>query len=104
MVDSPAAKVAISGRRAGWLGCALAWMSVVFIETVSIPNEWLLVLLIPPFELALWLLAGWLSLRLLMRLHSRRVLLPVAVLAFVVLCVHFTNWAVFHPASYYLTH
>ena len=26
------------------------------------------------------------------------------VLAFGVLCLHFTNWGVFHPSSYYATH
>jgi hypothetical protein len=88
----------------GWVGCALAWVPVVLVEMVSIPNEWLLVFLVPPFELVLWLVAGWLTLRLLTRTRPGRLVRAAAVLAFGVLCVQFTNWGVFHPSSYYATH
>jgi hypothetical protein len=106
VADVPAAEVsaAASLRPGGWVGGVLAWVPVVFVEMVSIPNEWLLVLLVPPFELVLWLVAGWLTLRLLTRTRSGRLVRAAAVLVFGGLCVHFTNWGVFHPGSYYATH
>jgi hypothetical protein len=88
----------------GWVGCALAWLSVVLIEVFAIPNEWLLMLVVPPVELVLWLVAGWLTLRLLTRMRRGRLPRMAAVLAFGVLCVHFTNWGLFHPGSYYTMH
>jgi hypothetical protein len=104
--DSPAAGVpaAASARRVGWVGCALAWPPVALVEVLAIPNKWLLVLLVPPFELVLWLVAGWVARRLLSRTRSGWLPRTAAALAFGILCVHFTNWAVFHPSSYYATH
>jgi hypothetical protein len=87
-----------------WLGCALAWLPVLLVEMISIPNQWLLVFLVPPVELVLWLVAGWRTLRLLTRTGSGRLARAATLLAFSVVCVHFTNWGVFHPSSYYATH
>jgi hypothetical protein len=74
----------------------LAWVPVVLVEMASLPNQWLLLLVVPPFELMLWLVAGWITLRLLTRTRSARLVRAAAVLAFGVLCLHFTNWGVFH--------
>ena len=90
--------------RGGWVGCALAWVPVVLVEAFSIGNDWLLLLWFPRFEMVLWLVAGWLTLRLLTRIGAGRLGRAAAMLAFGALCVHFTNWGVFHPSSYYATH
>jgi hypothetical protein len=82
----------------------LAWVPVVLVEVFAIPNEWLLALLVPPFELALWLVAGWVTHRLMSGTRLGWLPRAAAALAFGILCVHFTNWGVFHPSSYYATH
>jgi hypothetical protein len=103
-VPQPEGGAAASPWPAGWVGCVLAWVPVVLVEMISIPNEWLLLFVVPPLELVLWLFAGWLTLRLLTRTRPGRLVRAAAVLAFWVLCLHFTNWGVFHPSSYYATH
>jgi len=83
---------------------------VLLVEVLTIPNEWLLVVLVPPFELVLWLVAGWVTRRLLSGTRpvsgKRLGWLPrtAAALTFSILCVHFTNWSVYNPSSYYATH
>jgi hypothetical protein len=103
-VPEPEARAAAALWPAGWVGCVLAGVPVVLVEMASIPNQWLLLLMVPPFELMLWLVAGWITLRLLTRTQSARLVRAAAVLALGVLCLHFTNWGVFHPSSYYATH
>lgn len=103
-VPEPEARAAAALWPAGWVGCVLAWVPVVLVEMASIPNQWLLLFVVPPFELVLWLVAGWLTLRLLTRAHTARRVRAAVVLAFAGLCLHFTNWGAFHPSSYYATH
>ncbi|MEU0561256.1 hypothetical protein [Dactylosporangium sp. NPDC006015] len=95
--------VSVPERRDGWIGVAVAWVCVSLIELVNVPNEAMLALLVMPVELVLWLVAGWLTLRLTFRAR-RSLLRTVVALGLAVSCAHFTNWSLFHPVSYYVTH
>jgi hypothetical protein len=92
-------------RRIGWLAAVVAWGLVAFVEVFNIPNDFILVFLVPPFELVLWCVGGWLILRVVRRTRRHQLPLTAATLLLLtVACVHFTNWGVVHPSSYYTTH
>ncbi|WP_406036465.1 hypothetical protein OG799_18530 [Micromonospora sp. NBC_00898] len=53
-----------SVRRHRWVPVLAAWLGVAWIELANLQNPSLLLFLIPPFELAVWLIAITLSVRL----------------------------------------
>ena len=86
------------------IGVVLAWASVAVAEFISFSNTSVLVFLIPPFELALWMAAGTLTVLLLGLAGVRWLVRSVVVVLLALVSVHFINWAAFHPVSYYATH
>ncbi|MEV0395095.1 hypothetical protein [Polymorphospora rubra] len=93
----------------GWATALLAWGAVVWVEVRNLPNVSVLMSVVPAFELAVWLTAILLTVRLVagsgrpVRGTRLAAVAAVAVLL-AALCVRFTNWAVYEPTTYYALH
>ncbi|WP_238015605.1 hypothetical protein KZZ52_55590 [Dactylosporangium sp. AC04546] len=68
------------------------------------PNESLLALVVPPFELALWLTAAALTVVAIAGFKGSAVMRVVAAVVLLAATIQFNNWSVFEPRSYYWSH
>ncbi|PSK62641.1 hypothetical protein B0E53_05450 [Micromonospora sp. MH33] len=93
-----------SVRRCGWTPVLVAWLGVAWIELANLQNASLLLFLIPPFELAVWLVAITLTVRLAYNARAGRRAAAGAAALLLIIGGWFTNWGLFHPASYWVTH
>ncbi|MEH0970749.1 hypothetical protein V6U77_06380 [Micromonospora sp. CPCC 205546] len=91
-------------RRYGWIGPLAAWLGVAWVELADLSNASLLLFVIPPFELAVWLIALTLTVRVASRCPARAAATLTTAVLLAGACVWFTNWGVFHPASYWASH
>ncbi|MEU4781958.1 hypothetical protein [Micromonospora sp. NPDC023633] len=92
-------------RRYGWIGLLAAWLGVAWVEMADLPNASLLLFVVPPFELAVWLIALTLTVRLARRAAPAGASAALATAVLLVgVCAWFTNWGLFHPASYWASH
>jgi hypothetical protein len=100
----PVKKTALRHLAQTLLPAGIAWLAVLAIEATNIRNESLLVFAVPPFELAVWLVAAVLTLILLRLLKVTLAARVAAGIGLLVLTVCFNNWSVFEPNSYYTLH
>ena len=91
-------------RLAVGVAAAIAWMAVAGVEALDVPNESLLVFVVPPFELALWLGAATLTVAALGGFRGSTVVRVVTAVGLLAAIVQFNNWSVFEPRSYYWSH
>lgn len=77
---------------------------MVATELLAVPNGWLLTYVVPPGELALWLLAIVVTVRWFRRRSRARWPWIAALVATSAGAVWFTNWSLLHPRSYFAVH
>jgi hypothetical protein len=89
-------------------GLAGIWLAVVAFELIDLPNLFILILVIPIVELALWLAAIALTWRALRHISLPqpyvRVVQTVVVVGLLALVAWFNNWSVIGPRGYYAVH
>ncbi|MFI2651004.1 hypothetical protein [Micromonospora fulviviridis] len=102
--ETVTAAAKLSVRRYDGVAVLAAWLGVAWIELANLQNASLLLFVVPPSELAVWLSAIALTVRLAYRTPARRATALTTAALLLVTCAWFTNWGLFHPASYWITH
>jgi energy-coupling factor transporter transmembrane protein EcfT len=86
------------------LACAIGWLVVAAVELITVPNESLLVFVVPPVELASWLATAVLTVLAISGFPGSAAVRVVTAVVLLGATIEFNNWSVFEPRSYYLSH